>query len=79
MHNVRIVVVVMRCTEVNDLYSSSILDVKQDILRLEVPVRNILAMTVGYSLQDLLANVRCLVLCQMFTLTDFIEELAAVA
>lgn len=79
MHNMRIVVVVMRCTEVNDLYSSSILNVKQHILRLKIPVSNILAMTVGYSLQDLLANVRCLVLRQMFTLTDFVEKLAAVA
>lgn len=79
MHDVRIGVVVMGCTEVNDLYSSSILDVKQDIFRLEVSVRNILAMTVGYRLQDLLANMRCLVLRQMFTLTDFVEELAAIA
>ena len=69
----------VRRTEINDLNTASVLDVEKDILRLEVPMRDILAMTIGNSLQDLLADMRRLVLCQVLTLADFIEELAPVA
>ena len=69
----------VRGTEVNDLDCAAILDVKQDILRFEVPVRDILTVAVGDGLQDLLADVGSLILRQMFALADLIEQLAAFA
>lgn len=79
VHCVRVRIVVVRGTEVNDFDSAAILHVQKNILRFEIPVGNVLTVAVCDGLQDLFAYVCSFILSQVFALADLIEQLAAFA
>jgi len=70
---------VVRCSEVDHFDLAAVPYVDEDVLRLEVAVRNVLAVAVGDRLQDLLENESSLGLAEVVPLRNLVEELAAIA
>ena len=81
MHNVgpTFSVVMMRRAKVDDLDRSLVLNIDENILRLQITMGNVLTMAVSDRLENLLRNVGCLVLIQVLTLADLIKEFASFA
>lgn len=68
----------MRSAKVDDFDGTPLIDVNQDVLRLQVPVSNIFAVAVSDGLQDLLGHVGRLLLRKLLTSRDLVEELTPV-
>ena len=75
----RAVVVVMGGAEVNDLDRALLVDVNQQVLRLEVSVSNIPTVTVSDSLENLFRHMSGLLLSELLARADLFKELASIA